>query len=70
MVQWVKNPTAAALVTVEAWIQSLAELQGSSVAEGMAQVAAVAWIHSLAQELPYAAGTAIKKKKRKEKKLL
>ena len=39
MVQQVKNPTASALVT------------------------AVAWIQSLPQELPYAMGVAIKKKK-------
>ena len=34
----------------------------------LAQVAASAWIQSLARELPYAVGTAIKKKKKKKKK--
>ena len=28
MAQWVKNPTAAALVTAEAWVQSLAHCRG------------------------------------------
>ena len=35
--------------------------EGSSVAAAVAQVAAAAQIQSLAQELPYAAGAAIKK---------
>ena len=57
MVQWVKNPASAALVPVEVRVQSPAPEQwvkGSGVA------AAVAQIQSLAQELPYAAGVAIK----------
>ena len=55
MVQWVKNPTEVALVAVEARVQFLAQwVKGCSIA------AAVARIQSLAWELPYAAGTAIK----------
>ena len=46
MVQWVKKPTAAAQVAVEACVLSLAL--------ALQQVAAAAWIQSLAQELPYA----------------
>ena len=41
--QWVKNPTAAAWVTAEVWVQSLA------------------W------ELPYAAGLAMKERKERER---
>ena len=49
MAQWVKNWTAAAWVTAEVQVRSPAE------------VSAVAWIHSLTWELPYAVGMAIKK---------
>ena len=45
-------------------------VKGSGIAASIAQIAAVAWIQSLAQELPYATGVAIKigkKKKKKEK---
>ena len=55
MVQWVKNPIAAAQVAVEVWVQSLAQVQwvrGSDVVTAMSSV--------LAQELPYAVGMAIK----------
>ena len=38
-------------------------VKGSGVAIAVAQVAAAAQIQSLAQELPYAAGVAIKKNK-------
>ena len=38
-------------------------VKGSSIAAAMAWVTAEAQIQSLAQELPYAMGTAIKKKK-------
>ena len=58
--QWVKKLTAAVWVAVEARIQSPAqcsELKLSCVA------AAVAWIQTLAQELPYAVGATLKKKK-------
>ena len=50
--QWVKNPTAAARVVMEVWISIPGPVQwvkGSGVA------VSVAWIQSLAQELPYAA---------------
>ena len=51
MVQWVKNPTTAARVTMEEWIQSLSchsWLKGSGVAVAVGLVAAVAQIQSLA----------------------
>ena len=38
-------------------------VKGSSFATDVAQVTAVAWIHSLAGELPYAVGAAIKQTK-------
>ena len=41
-------------------------VKGSGVAAAVVQVTAAAWIQSLAQELPYATGAAIKKKKKKE----
>ena len=47
MVQWVKNPTLAARVAAEMRVQSLAP-------------GTVAWIQVLVQEIPYAAGVAIK----------
>ena len=53
--QWVKNPTAASWVAVEAWDQSPAQcggFKGSAVATAVAQVTAAAWIPSLVQELP------------------
>ena len=49
-------------------------VKGSRVATAVVQFAAVAWIQSLAQELPYAAGAAVKTnnqpptKKRKNRK--
>ena len=57
MAQYVKNASAMAWVTVEAQIGSPTQQQkvkGSGVA------AAVASIQSLAQQLPYATGAAIK----------
>ena len=61
MVQWVKDPTAVARVTMEVKLIPGPELwvKGSSIA------AAVAWIQLLGQELPYATGAAIKEKRRK-----
>ena len=60
MTQWVKNLTAVACVTMEVRVCSLAQwVKGSSSAT------AAAWIQSLAWELTYAVGTAIKKKKKK-----
>ena len=56
--QWVKNLMAAAQVAAEAQVQSPAwgsGCQGSGVAT------AAAWIQSLARELPYGTGAAIKK---------
>ena len=55
MAHWVKNPTAAAGVSVEEEVQSLARqsgLKGSGIAAAAAQVAAVARIQSQARELP------------------
>ena len=63
--QWVKNPTAAAWVVLEAQglIPSPGKwVKGASTATTKAQVTAVAQIQSLAQELPYAMGVAIQKK--------
>ena len=51
MAQWVKNPTAAAHVASEAWVQPLAR---HHELKDLAQVEATAWIQSLAWELPYA----------------
>ena len=68
--QRVNNPIAAAQVAAEVWVLSLAQRSGlkdlglSSYGVGLA----VAWIQSLAQELPYAVGMAIKGKKKKKKK--
>ena len=65
MVQWVKNPTAAARVAGRAQVQSPAQDSGLKdlVLLQLWLVADVAWIHYLAGELPYAMGAAIKKKK-------
>ena len=63
MAQWVKDLTAVAQVAAEAQVCSPAQrsgLKGSAVAAASAQVAAVAWIQSLAQKLPYAASVAVK----------
>ena len=54
VVQWVKNPTAAAWVTAEAWVCSPALAQwvkGSGVATAVVQVASVTQIQSLAHML-------------------
>ena len=62
MVQWVKNLTAVAQFAAEVqWVK------GSGIATAVVQVAAVAWIPSLAQELPLAMGVATKKKKKQKK---
>ena len=53
LVQWVKNPTAAAWVAAEVWIRFLAQRIPGSVPGG---------------KLPGTAGAAIKRKKRKKKK--
>ena len=52
--QWVKNLTAVAWVTAEAWVQS------PVLCSGLKDSALLAQIQSLAWELPYALGTAIK----------
>ena len=54
VVQWVKNPTAAVQITAEE-VTVLAQW-----AKGSGIIAAVAWIQSLAQELLYAVGVAVK----------
>jgi len=60
--QWVKNSTAAAQVTVEARFNPwpVQWVKGSGIATTMTEVATVAQIRSLAWELPYAMGVAIK----------
>ena len=58
----VKNPTAAAWVAVKAWVQSLAWHGGLRIphCHSCCVVTADAQIQSLAQELPFAVGTAQK----------
>ena len=51
----------------ELWCRSQTWL-GSHIAVAVVQLAAAALIRPLAQKLPYAAGTALKKKRRKRKK--
>ena len=63
--QWVKNPTAVAWVAVDAQVQSPAQQSGLEDLVLLkpvvyAAAASAAWIQSLARELPYASGTAIK----------
>ena len=62
MTQWVKNPTAVVQVPVEVWVGSptWCSVKGAGMAAAATQAAAVAQIQSLAQELPYATGEAIK----------
>ena len=59
MAQWIKNLTAAAQVDAEAWVQSglVQRVKGSGIASAATQM------QSLAQELPYVTGAAIKKTK-------
>ena len=67
MEQWVKNPAAAAQVTADVQVQSpvlCSELKVSSVATSAAQVKAAARIQTLAWELSYTVGTAIKKREK------
>ena len=67
VVQWVKNSIAVAQVCYGGTDSTPGQVQwvkGSDVAAALAQVAPVAWIQFLAWELSYAAGMAIKKKKK------
>ena len=66
VVQWVKNPTAAAQVAAEVLVWSLAQqwVKGPSVAAAAAWVIAAAQIHPLAPKLPYAIEVAIKGRKK------
>ena len=63
MVQWVKQILLQRLRSLHRYVGSIPSLvkwvKESSVAAVVAQVAAVAQIQALAQELPYAAGAAI-----------
>ena len=63
MAQWVKNLTGVALASAEVWVQSSAWNTGLRIII----VAAMAGIQSLAQELPYALGVAIKFKNKQTK---
>ena len=56
MAQWVKNPTAAAGITMKARVQSPGQCS-------RLKNQAAACVQSLAQEVPYAMDVAIKKKK-------
>ena len=60
---WVKNPTAMARITVEAWVRSPAQPSGLKDLAFPDRIAIEARIQSLAWELPCAMGVAIKKKK-------
>ena len=63
MAQWVKNPTAAAQAAMKGQIPFSAPPSGLKVlcvAAAVVYITAVAWIRSLAEELPYDAGMAIK----------
>ena len=66
MAEWVKNPTTVAQVAVEAQVQSQpqAVIKESGIPAAMVQVTAKARIQSLAQELPYAKGAALKRRER------
>ena len=58
MVQWVKNPTAAAQVAADVQVRSPAwdgGVQGSGVAAAAAQIQSLGW------EFPHAAGVAVKR---------
>ena len=69
MAQWAMDLTAAAQVTVEVRVQSLAQhsgLKDLSLPQLLhTWVAAVAWIQSLGQELPYTNGAVMKLTKQK-----
>ena len=67
MVQGVKNLTA--VTQVMGSIPSLVQwVKGSGIGAAVSWVTAAAQIQSLAWEIPYAAGAAIKKKEREKKK--
>ena len=71
LVQWVKNPTAAAQVTLEVWVRSLPLLSGLGIwccRELWCRLAAVALIGPLVWEFPYASGVALKSRKEKKSK--
>ena len=61
MAQWVKNPTAAAQVTVQVQVQFPSPVQW---AKGSSVAAATASTQSLLRELPHAVGAAIIQTKR------
>ena len=66
--QWTKNPSAAALVLLETWVQSLAQRSELRIpCCHNCGITATAGIQTLAWELPYAAGAALNKQKRKRK---
>ena len=58
MVQWAKNLTATVQVTAETQVPSLAQCGG---VKGSGFATVMALIQSLAWEVPYAEGAAIKK---------
>ena len=70
MAHWAKNLTAMAQVVAEAGVQSLAQCSGLKdlVLPQLQHRLQLAWIQSLAWELPCAMGAAILKKKKKKKK--
>ena len=62
--QWVKNLTAGALVTAEAWVRSPAQHSGLKDL-ALPQL----WCRSQLQELTYAMGVAIKRKNDRDRKV-
>ena len=68
MAQRVKNPTAAAWSLQRCGLHPhlVQWIKGSSIAAAVAEVVTVVRIPSLAQEFPYALGTAIKGKKKSD----
>ena len=67
VVQWVKNSTTMALVNCRGMgsIPGPSAVKGSGIATAAAQVVAMAWIQSLAQEIPHTIGVTIKNEKKR-----
>ena len=65
MVQWVKHLPAVVQVAEEAWVPSPAWCNGLKGSAWLQLWFIAAEVRSLAWELPYAVGVAIKKKRKK-----
>ena len=68
MAQWVKNPSAAAFVAVEVWVETPTSAEGwrIRIAAAVAQITAAAWIQFLAQGTSICLGYDWKIKKKKK----